>query len=200
MTRSPAPGGAPPTAQCGAPAADRNVPGGTTVPSGGGRCRGASARSWPGSRSAATRPNARPAASQRATPATPGPATSTANEPSAAHAGPPRADGAASGSRRPSTTPPAATGPAPTRPGSRRGRSASSPQAEDHRTPARTKTCPPGTIRVTGPTASRKASAQVAQVFGTHSLTTQTLHRSNNAGRCRCRSAFVRCGRLPAVG
>jgi hypothetical protein len=42
---------------------------------------------------------------------------STANEPSAARAGPPRADGAASGSRRPSTTPPAATGPAQTRPG-----------------------------------------------------------------------------------
>jgi hypothetical protein len=56
------------------------------------------------------------------------------------------------------------TGPAPTRPGSRRGRSASSPQAEDHRTPTRTKTCPPGTVRVTEPTASRKASAQLAHV------------------------------------
>ena len=111
----------------------------TTAPTGGGQCCGASAKSWPGSRSAATRPGARPAASRRATPATPGLATSTANEPSAVHAGPPRADGAASGSRRPSTTPPAATGPAPTRPGSRRGRSASSPQAEDHRTPARTR-------------------------------------------------------------
>jgi len=29
-------------------------------------------------------------------------------------------------------------------------------------------TCPPGTVRVTEPTASRTASAQVAQVFGTH--------------------------------
>ena len=121
-------------------------------------------KSWLGSRSAATRPGARPAASRRATSATPGPATSTANEPSAARAGPPRADGAASGSRRPSTTPPAATSPAQIRPGSRRGRSASSPQAEDHRTPARTKTCPPGTVRMTEPTASRKASAQLAQV------------------------------------
>src|SRR5436190_2161875 len=48
--------------------------------------------------------------------------------------------------------------------GSRRGRSASSPQAEDHRTPARTKTCPPGSVRGTEPTASRKAAAQMAQV------------------------------------
>jgi hypothetical protein len=95
MTRSPAPTGAPPTAQCGAPAAGQNVPGGTTAPTGRGQCRGASAKPWPGSRSAATRPGARPAASRRATPATPGPATSTANEPSAVHAEPPRADGAA---------------------------------------------------------------------------------------------------------
>jgi hypothetical protein len=29
-------------------------------------------------------------------------------------------------------------------------------------------TCPPGTVRVTEPTASRTSSAQVAQVFGTH--------------------------------
>jgi hypothetical protein len=92
-------------------------PGGTTAPSGGGGYPGASAESWLGSRSAATRPGARPAASQRATPATPGPATSTSNEPSAAHAGPPRADGAATGSRRPSTTPPATTDPALTRHG-----------------------------------------------------------------------------------
>src|ERR1022692_3819557 len=117
MTRSPAPAGAPPTAQRGALAAGRNVPGGTTAPTGGGQCRGASAKTWLGSRSAATRPGARPAASPRATPATPGPATSTANEPLAARAGPPRADDAASGSRRPSTTPPAATDPAQTRPG-----------------------------------------------------------------------------------
>jgi len=150
------------------------------APTGGGQCRGASAKSWLESRSAATRPSARPAASRRATPVTPDPATSTANEPSAARAGPPRADGAAPGSRRPSTTPPAATGPAPTRPGSRRGRSASSPQAEDHRTPARTKTCPPGTVRVTEPTASRKASAQVAQVFGTH------ISILNDTGQIMC--------------
>jgi hypothetical protein len=69
---------------------------------------------------------------------------------------------------RPSTTPPAAIGPVPTGPGSRRGRSASNPQAEDHRTPARTKTCPPGTVRVTESTASRKASAPGVG-FGTHS-------------------------------
>ena len=31
------------------------------------------------------------------------------------------------------------------------------------------KTCPQGTARATEPTASRKASAQVAQVFATHS-------------------------------
>ena len=52
MTCSHGPAGAPPVAQCGAPAAGRNVPGGTTAPSGGGRCRGASAKPWPGSRSA----------------------------------------------------------------------------------------------------------------------------------------------------
>jgi hypothetical protein len=168
MTRSPALAGAPPTAQCGAPAAGRNVPGGTTAPAGGGQGRGASAKSWLGSRSAATGPSARPAASRRATPATPGPATSTVNVPSAARAGPPRADGAASGSQRPSTTPPAATSRAQIWSGSRRGRSASSPQAEDHHTPARTKTSPPGTVHVTEPAASPKASAQVARVFGTH--------------------------------
>jgi hypothetical protein len=59
MTRSPAPAGAPPTAQCGAPAADRNVPGGTTASIGGGQCRGATAKSFAGvtiSRNSAKRP------------------------------------------------------------------------------------------------------------------------------------------------
>jgi hypothetical protein len=82
------------------------------------KSRGASAQSWPGSRSAATRPGARRAASRQVTSAMPGPATSIANEPSAARAGPPRADGAATGSPRPSTTPPAATSAARIWPGS----------------------------------------------------------------------------------
>src|SRR5712691_7148760 len=167
MTRSPAPAGAPPTAQCGALAAGRIVLAGTTAPIGGGRCRGATARSWLVSRSAATRPGARPAVFRRAAPATPGPATSGANELSVARARPPRADGAASGSRRPSTTPPAATSPAQTRHGSRRGRSASGLQARHHRTPAEPD-CPPGIVHLTEPTASRKAYVQMAQVFGTH--------------------------------
>jgi hypothetical protein len=50
---------------------------------------------------------------------------------------------AASGFRRPFTTPPAATGSAPTQHGSRRGRSASNPQAEDHHTSGKTRACPP---------------------------------------------------------
>ena len=77
--------------------------------------------------------------------ARPGPATSNANEREAARAGRQRADGAASRSLRPSTTTPAATSPAPTRHGTRSGKSASSPQAEDHPISGRTKTCPPGT-------------------------------------------------------
>jgi hypothetical protein len=42
------------------------------------------------------------------------------------------------------------------------------PTAEDHRTPARTKPARQAPFRVTEPMASRKASAQVVQVFGTH--------------------------------
>ena len=64
----------------------------------------------------------------------PGPAMSAANEPAAAHAGRPRADGAASGSRHPSTTTPGATASAVTPHARRSARSASSPQAENHRT------------------------------------------------------------------
>jgi hypothetical protein len=100
----------------------------------------------------------------------PGPATSSASEREAARAGRQRADGAASGSRRPSTTTPAATAPAPTRPGSRRGRSASSPQAEDHPISGGTRTCPPDARTRAAPTAISRASAQVKQVFGTHRL------------------------------
>jgi len=86
------------------------------------------------------------------------------NEREAAHAGRQRADGAASRSRRPSTTTPAVTSPAPTRHGSRRGRSASSPQAGDHLTSGR-----PGRHRAPDQaTAFRRASAQVAWVSGTH--------------------------------
>lgn len=86
-----------------------------------------------------------------------------ANGLAAAHAGRQRADGAASRSRRPSTTTPGATTRAATRHGRRSGRSASSPQPEDHPTSGRTKTCPPGTaLRAEPP------SAQAAQVFGTH--------------------------------
>jgi hypothetical protein len=92
------------------------------------------------------------------------------NEREAARAGRQRADGAASGSRRPSTTTPAATAPAPKRPGSRRGRSASSPQAEDHPTSGRTRTCPPDARTRAAPTAISRASAQVTQVFGTRRL------------------------------
>ena len=76
------------------------------------RAPGGSASANRGCSTISRHPARRPAQQRprRATPATPGPATSTANEPPAARAGPPRADGAASGSRRPSTTPPAATG------------------------------------------------------------------------------------------
>jgi hypothetical protein len=91
---------------------------------------------------AARRP---PAASLRAAPATPGPATPDANKHEAAHAGRQPADGAASRSPRPSTTTPGATSPAPTRHGTRSGRPASSPQAEDRPTFGPTKTCLPGT-------------------------------------------------------
>lgn len=48
--------------RCGSSAAGQAFPGATGAPIGGGRCRGASARSCPGSGSAATWPSARPAA------------------------------------------------------------------------------------------------------------------------------------------
>ena len=51
-------------------------------------------------------------------------------------------------------------------------------------------TCPPGTVRVTDPTASRKASAQVAQVFGTHSYGRgrRSVQRSDGpVSQIRCR-------------
>jgi hypothetical protein len=68
--------------------------------------------------------------------------------------------------RRPTGSVPASNA-SHARPGSRRGRSASSPQAEDHRTPARTR--PPARHR-SGDRADgvRKASTQAAQVVGTH--------------------------------
>ena len=96
---------------------------------------------------------------------------SALQQPGAARAGRQRVDDAASGSRRPSTTPPGATSPAATRHGKRSGRSASSPQAEDHRTSGRPETGSPGTGHGT---ALSRASAQVTQVFGTH---TQTARR-----------------------
>ena len=70
------------------------------------------------------------------------PATSNANELATAHARRPRADGAASGSPRPSTMPHGATSPTATPRARRSGRSASSPQAEDHLTSSRAKTGP----------------------------------------------------------
>ena len=48
MIHSPAPASAPPTAGCGPSAAGRTFPDATGAPTGGGRCRGASARSCPG--------------------------------------------------------------------------------------------------------------------------------------------------------
>ena len=110
------PASAPPTARFGLQAAGRSFPDATGAPAGGGRCRGASARSCPGSRSAATRRGGW-AGSRRAARATPGPATSGARERAGAGAGPQRADGPASRSRRPSTTTRGTTSPAAIRPG-----------------------------------------------------------------------------------
>ncbi len=104
MTCSPAPASAPVTARSGSSAAGRTFPDATGAPTGGGRCRDASARSCPESRSAASRRSASWAASRRAAPATPGPAMSAVNEHQDARALLQRADGAASRSRHPSTT------------------------------------------------------------------------------------------------
>ena len=78
MPRSPGPAAAPPTAPCDASPGGRCA---TTAPTGAGRCCGASARPWPGSRSAVSPPATRPATSRREWPATPGPATSAGQEP-----------------------------------------------------------------------------------------------------------------------
>jgi hypothetical protein len=75
---------------------------------------------------------ARSAPSRPAAPATPGPATSTGREPLASRARRQQAGAAASRSRRPSTAIPAATTPAAILRERQSGRSASSPQAEDH--------------------------------------------------------------------
>ena len=160
----------------------RRTPGAASArharPTGGGRCRGASA-DRAGSDDQPHRGQAlrrqRPGEQRQPRPVRP---RQGANEREAARAGRQRADGAASGSRRPSTTTPAATSPAPTRHGYNRGRSASSPQAEDHPTSGRGQAPDQAT-------AFRRESAQVARVSGTHSQLAIPVCNADLVGRLR---------------
>ena len=185
----------PRTDYCGALAGVRSGRGATAAPSGGGGCRDATARSWPERRSAASQPAGRLAVSRRPGPATPGPATSTSNEHQAVRARRQQADDPASGSRRPSTTPPAGTSPAPTRHGWKSGRSASSPQAGNHRTAARVRTGHSCHWAGTDPTASsairpdgmrfRRPQVERFGALPDPALVAAYEHRSPGSGRRR---------------
>src|SRR5262249_4278025 len=75
-----------------------------------------------------------------------------------------------------------ATGAAPTLQATRSGKSASSPQAEDHPASGRTETSP-APERRTEPTVICRASAKVAQVFGTHTTAKKLIYEVCGSGR-----------------
>jgi hypothetical protein len=114
-------------------------------------------------------PESRSGASRPAAPAAPGPATSAPHAPAAAAAARQRDDGAASRSWRPSTSPPGATA---------EQRHDTGYDQEDQLQAHKPKIIPPpdgpgparpAPKRGMEPTAICRASAQVTQVFGTHS-------------------------------